>query len=121
MTEISIYPFKGSVCYRPAASRRDTSANIAVLLPSMRVLTPSKHYDRCIDVGNDYIVVKWYESNKGTPYLRIYKIENGDLKELAKFVGEVSAEAVKALLQSYGIGLEQIYQIFDMLGIQYEP
>jgi len=121
MTEISIYPYQGKVCYRPAVSRRDTVANITILLPSFRVLSPSKHYERCIYIDNDHIVVKWYESNRGVPYLRIYRIEDGDMKEIASFVGNISAEAVKALLQQYGIGLELIYQLFDMLGIPYEP
>jgi len=121
MTEISIYPYQGKICYRPAVSRRDTVANITILLPSFRIMSPSKHYERCVDIGSDYIVVKWYESNREVPYLRIYRYENGELRKLASFVGEVSAEAVRALLRQHGIGDDAIDQLLDMLGIPYEP
>jgi len=101
MTNIPIFFYRGKVCYLDAGSRRDQSANMLILLPSMRIVHPVKHYQMCYDIGDDVLGIKYYESNAGVPYLEIYDLR--EKKLIYSACREIFADAVYLILKKYGV------------------
>jgi len=117
MSEVGIFVSEGKVCYDVAASGRDAVANIAILLPSLRIIHPVRGFAVCVERGNDRVVVKWYESNRGVPYLRIYAI--GDrLERVADFSGRINAFAVRAVLKQLGVDNDTVSRVLALLGLE---
>ena len=75
MTELSLNIRNGKLCYDIPLSRRDCRANATILYPSLRMLTPMKHVESCIEIENDVYAFKMYRSNRGVPTLLIYDLK----------------------------------------------
>jgi len=116
MTEITIYRRENVVCYDAAGSIRDTRANEALLLPSRRIIRPTKYYHNCVHIEDDVVAIKYYLSNRGVPYIRIYQLK--PFKEVASFIGNISPFAVRAILEKLGLSNDDISFAMVWLGLE---
>ena len=94
------------MCYSNAVSERDTRANYALLLPSRRILNPEKHRVSCVPVEDDIVVVKFYTSNRGVPYLTIYDVN--DKKIVFESKGVLDRFTIAEVLEQFGLSKEDI-------------
>jgi len=101
MTNIPIFFYKDKVCYLDAGSRRDQSANMLILLPSLRIVHPIKHYAICHDIDDDIIAIKFYESNAGVPYLEIYDLKQRKL--IYSACRAIFSDVVYMTMKKYGV------------------
>jgi len=114
MTLIGLFYKNGKVYYNLAGSLRDMQYNFAILLPSMRTMSPLKTRYVSLPVKNDIAILQYYMSNRGREYVIIYKINNG-LKEVFRTTAP-SDFAISAVLEKLGVPKDVIREVLEILG-----
>jgi len=115
MTLIGLFYKNGKVYYDLAGSLRDIQMNFAILLPSMRIMSPLKTRHVSLPVKNDIAILQYYMSNRRREYVIIYKINNG-LEEVYR-TNALSDFAISAVLEKLGLSKDVIREVLNILGL----
>jgi len=99
MTYLPLYFRNNDVCYGLAGSAYDMRENWVVLVPSLRMMHPSRTIVVCMPIGDDRVAVKRYKTARGN-----YKVEIFDMQKrtLIDVLDHLDEKKIFDILKQYG-------------------